>query len=100
MQWLCRYSRPKECVHDNGPEYMGHEFQELLSSFGIKSRPTTVKNPTTQAVVERLHLTLADQLRTRVFDEDWQRMSIYWLKRAPRRFEPQRHLTALTLKAN
>ena len=70
-QWLCRYPRPKECGHDNGPEFMGAEFQELLTSFGIKSRPTTVKNPTANGIVERLHLTLADQLRTRVFEEDW-----------------------------
>jgi hypothetical protein len=41
---------------------MGEEFQELLISYDIKSKPTTVKNPTAQSLVERLHLTLGDQL--------------------------------------
>jgi hypothetical protein len=35
--------------------------------------PTTVKNPTAQALVERLHLTLGDQLRTSIYSiDDWQ----------------------------
>ncbi|KAL7523869.1 hypothetical protein ACHAWF_000709 [Thalassiosira exigua] len=68
--WLCRAPRPAECGHDNGPEFMGEEFQEMLHSFGIKPKPTTVKNPTAQAIVERLHLILGEQLRTTVFKED------------------------------
>ena len=51
---------------------MGWEFQELLISYGIKSKPTTIKNPTAQAAIERLNLLLGDQLRTTVFEEDWE----------------------------
>ena len=29
-QWLCRYPRPAYCIHDNGTEFTGKEFQELL----------------------------------------------------------------------
>jgi hypothetical protein len=29
--------------HDNGNAFMGEEFQELLISYGIESKPTTVK---------------------------------------------------------
>ena len=43
--WFCRYPRPVKCIHDNGTEFMGESFQELLRSYGVKSRPTTVKNP-------------------------------------------------------
>ena len=68
--WLTRYPRPHTVQHDNGPEFMGEEFQELLGSFGITSRPTTVKNPQAQAIVERIHLPLEEALRTRVFSED------------------------------
>ena len=51
---------------------MGEEFQELLTSYGCRSKPTTVKNPTAQALVERLHLTLGDQLRTSIYSiDDW-----------------------------
>ncbi len=42
-------------------------------SYDIKSKPTTVKNPTAQALVERLHLTLGDHLRTAIYNiDDWQ----------------------------
>ena len=62
--WLCRYPRSKEVIFDNGKEFVGEEFQELLESYAIKSVPTTVKNPQSNGVVERMHLTLADMLRT------------------------------------
>ncbi len=68
--WLCRYPWPHKAVHDNGPEFMGCEFQEMLESYGITSKPTTVKNPTANAVVERIHGTLGEQLRSTVFESD------------------------------
>ena len=49
---------------------MGEEFQEMLVSYDIKSKPTTVKNPTAQSLIERLHLTMGDQLRTAIYDID------------------------------
>jgi hypothetical protein len=70
-EWLCRYARPRKVVHDNGKEFMGCEFQELLESYGIESKPTTVKNPTANGIVERIHGTLGEQLRATVFSDDW-----------------------------
>ena len=69
--WLCRYPRPRQCGHDNGTEFMGSEFQEMCLSYDIESRPTTIKNPQAQGVVERMHLILGDALRTTVFEEDF-----------------------------
>ena len=66
-QWLCRYPRPKAVVMDNGGEFVGREFQELLSSYGIKHEPTTVLNPRSNGIKERMHLTMADMLRTMKF---------------------------------
>lgn len=40
--WLCRYPCPNTVEHDNGNEFIGEEFQELLTSYDIKSSPTTV----------------------------------------------------------
>ena len=62
--WLCRYPRPRRVVFDNGSEFIGFEFQELLHSYGIEPVPTTVKNPQTNSPIERMHLTMADMLRT------------------------------------
>ena len=70
-EWLCRYARPRKVVHDNGNAFMGCEFQELLESYGIESKPTTVKNPTANGIVERIHGTLEEQLRATVFSDDW-----------------------------
>ncbi len=50
---------------------MGIEFQEMLESYGIKSKLTTVKNPTANAIVERIHGTLGEQLRATIFDASW-----------------------------
>ena len=51
-------------VFDNGGEFTGVEFQELLQSYGIKAVPTTVRNPQSNGCIERMHLTAADMLRT------------------------------------
>jgi hypothetical protein len=73
INWLCRYPRPTEVGYDNGKEFIGEEFQELLVSYDITPKPTTVKNPTAQALVERLHLTLGDHIRTSIYSmENWQ----------------------------
>ena len=34
--WLCWYPRPRRVVYDNGSEFIGFEFQELLHSYGIE----------------------------------------------------------------
>ena len=61
--WLSRYPWPTRVVHDNGGEFIGWEFQALLTQLGIRSVPTTVKNPQSNAIVERLHQTMGDILR-------------------------------------
>jgi len=61
--WLSRYPWPAQVIHNNGGEFIGHEFQEQLRSLGITAKPTTVKNPQANAIVERLHKTMADILR-------------------------------------
>ena len=52
-----------QCIHDNGGEFTGHEFQTLLQQQGISDKPTTVKNPQANAICERMHHTMANQLR-------------------------------------
>ena len=62
-EWLCRYPQPREFVHDQGTEFTGAEFQELLSSYGIKDKPITAKNPQANAICERVHLKLLNIIR-------------------------------------
>ena len=68
--WFFGKPRPKTCGYDNGPEFMGHEFQELLAKYNCVSKPTTIKNPQANALVERMHLTFANNVRTKVFEID------------------------------
>ena len=62
--WFCRYPRPLYCIHDNGGEFIGKEFEEMLESYGIASKPTTVKNPQSNGLHERMHLVLCEMIRT------------------------------------
>ena len=63
-EWFNRYPRPIRCIHDNGTEFTGEEFQELLRSYGVKAKTTTVKNPQANAIHERVHLLMAEMIRT------------------------------------
>ena len=62
--WLSRYPRPNRCVHDNGKEFVGAAFQEMLQKHGIQDVATTSRNPQGNAVCERMHQTVANVLRT------------------------------------
>jgi RNase H-like domain found in reverse transcriptase/Integrase zinc binding domain/Reverse transcriptase (RNA-dependent DNA polymerase) len=63
-QWLSRYPRPERCIHDNGGEFIGWSFQQMLQNNQIKDVPTTVKNPQANAICERMHQTVGNVLRT------------------------------------
>jgi hypothetical protein len=61
-EWFCRYPRPTYCIFDNGTEF-GFEILDLLLSYGITPKPTSIKNPQANAIVERVHQTIADSIR-------------------------------------
>jgi hypothetical protein len=65
--WFCRYPRCRNIIYDNGSEFKLH-FQSLCDSFGLKRKPTSVKNPQANAIQERIHQTLADMMRTAELD--------------------------------
>ncbi len=53
--WLSRYPWPECCVHNNGGEFVGPEFQFLLQGCRIKDAPTSSKNPQATAICEQMH---------------------------------------------
>jgi transposase InsO family protein len=67
--WLSRYPRPVRCLFDQGGEFIGHGFSRVLENHGIAPVPLTAKNPQSNAICERLHLTVGDVLRTLVHYE-------------------------------
>jgi hypothetical protein len=66
-QWLSRYPRAKTIVYDNGSEFKLY-FEELCDSYNLKRKPTSVKNPQANAILERIHGVLGDMMRTSGLD--------------------------------
>jgi hypothetical protein len=53
------------CVHDQGGEFIGRDFTTIVEeNNGVKLVPTTVKNPQSNAICERVHQTIGNTLRT------------------------------------
>ena len=65
--WFCRYPRPVEVVYDNGSEFKLY-FQHLLNEYGVRKKPTTIKNPQANGILERAHQTFGNMLRTSELD--------------------------------
>jgi hypothetical protein len=66
--WLNRYHRPQKVRFDNGFEF-NIDFIPLLKDFGVKPKPTSIKNPQSNAIVERVHQVVGDMLRTHDLNE-------------------------------
>ncbi len=62
--WLSRYPWPEHCVHNNGGEFVGPEFQFLLQGCRIKDVPTSSKNPQANAICEQMHQMIINVLQT------------------------------------
>ena len=67
-QWLCRYPRPEAITYDNGGEFKA-VFAKMCDNYGIQKYPTTAYNPQANGIVERVHLTLQNMLRTFELEE-------------------------------
>lgn len=64
MTWLTRYPWPTEIIYDRGTEFMA-EFAEMVESdYGILRKPCTVRNPQANSILERIHLTIGNLLRS------------------------------------
>jgi hypothetical protein len=61
--WLSRYPRCRYMIYDNGSEFKLN-FEYLCVTYGIERKPTTIKNPQANAILERLHQVLAQMLCT------------------------------------
>jgi hypothetical protein len=65
--WLSRYPRCRYIMYDNGSEFKLN-FEYLCETYGIKRKPTTIKNPQANAILEHLHQVLAQILCTSELD--------------------------------
>ena len=65
--WFSRYPNCQYIIYDNGSEFKLH-FEALCESYGIKRKPTSVKNPQANAILERLHQVITTMLHTAELD--------------------------------
>ena len=65
--WLSRYPRCRYVTFDNGSEFKLH-FVALCKTYGLEVKPTSVKNPQANAVLERIHGVFGDMMRTSELD--------------------------------
>ena len=61
--WLVRYPRPSHCIHDEGGEFTGYAFQQMLLQNGIHDHCTTARNPQDNSLCKRMHLVVGNSLR-------------------------------------
>ena len=62
--WLSRYPKPAYCIHDRDTEFTGNDFQMMLRKYNIRSRQITTKNPQANTICERMHQSMANQIRS------------------------------------
>jgi len=65
--WFSRYPRSRKIIYDNGSEFKLH-FRNLCDTYGLERKPTTIKNPQANAILERVHQVIMGMLRTAELD--------------------------------
>jgi hypothetical protein len=66
--WFSRYPRCQYKIYDNGSKFKLHFHALLCDSYGTKRKPTSVKNPQANAILERIHAVLMNMLCTSEID--------------------------------
>jgi transposase InsO family protein len=64
MTWLTKYPWPTMITYDQGTEFMAEFAQMVRNEYGIKSKPITKRNPQANAIIERVHQTIGNIIRT------------------------------------
>ena len=62
--WLNRYPWPQKVILDRGTEFMAEFTKMIVDEYGIKKKPITKRNPQANAIVERVHQTIGNMIRT------------------------------------
>jgi transposase InsO family protein len=69
--WLSRYPWPTTLVFDRGSEFKAEVTEMLRNDYGIKVKTTTTRNPQANAIIERVHQTIGNMIKTfQVYDND------------------------------
>ena len=64
LVWLTRYPLPTKVIVDRGKEFMADFKSMIEKDYGIKVRPITTRNPQANAILECVHQTIGNIIRT------------------------------------
>ena len=62
--WLTRYPWPTQIIFDQGTEFMAEFSQMIEKGYGIKRKGISIRNPQANAIIERIHQTIGNIIRT------------------------------------
>ena len=62
--WLTRYPWPVEITYDRGTEFMAEFADMVKDDYDIVTRPSTTRNPQGNSVLERIHATIGNMIRS------------------------------------
>ena len=62
--WMCRYPWPQKVICDRGSEFMAEVKQMLQEDYGCNVNQITTRNPQANAILERIHQTIGNMVRT------------------------------------
>ena len=65
ITWLTRYPIPQEVIADRGTEFLGECLRMLEQDYNVKRKSITTRNPQANSIVERVHQTIGNMLRTK-----------------------------------
>ena len=64
LTWLTRYPWPTSIILDRGKEFMAEFITMVRDDYGIKRKPITTRNPQGNSILERIHQTIGNIIRT------------------------------------
>jgi transposase InsO family protein len=64
LTWFTRYPLPQRLTLDRGTEFMAEFAKMAKDDYGLKLKPITTRNPQANAIIERVHQTIGNILRT------------------------------------
>ena len=62
--WLCRYPWPQKVICDRDREFMAEVKTMLQNDYGCNVTQITTQNPQANAILERIHQTIGNMIRT------------------------------------
>ena len=69
--WFNRYPWPTQVVMDRGSEFMAEFSEMVVRDYGVKKKTITTRNPQANAIVERVHQTIGNVIRTmELYDQE------------------------------